>query len=333
LLFLASILPVGPSAEALSGWIVLFVASGLVTLALHGVLDTLRQQAEKTGVLLRIDRYWAMTAFGIVVIVLAVGLLVGQMVAPNAIANALGWLRPLWTTLGRILLLLLLAVAYLFFGLFEPLLAGLQDRPRQNAPRVFQSPLDPENLERLARDPIQVPPILGRIVQAVLILGGVALIAWIFVRAVRRQKRKTIAEDEVLETRETILSLDLVQNQLQGLLDGLRRPKAPPVFVDAGSPGDPRRVVRELYQELLARGISLDVPRAKSQTPGTYQETLGHLYSGGRGDLERLTAIYEVARYGLEPPTQDQVRAAQEAFTRIDARLQSARRAQAQDVF
>ena len=324
LLFLALVLPTGPSAEAIGRWIVLFMSSGLVALALHGVLDTLRQQAEKTGILLRIDRYWALIAFGVVAVVLIVGLLAGQIVAPGAIARALSWLRPAWTTLVRIVLLLLYVIAYLFFSLFEPLLARVQDRPQQQGVRPFDSPLVFEDVERVSRDPIEIPPILGQIAQAALILGLVALVAWIFFLAVRKRKRGALVEDEVIETRETILSLDLVRSQLQGLLDGLQRSKPPPAFVEPGAPEDPRRVIRELYQKLLARGIALNLPRAKGQTPNTYQQTVSYLCPKEQSALEALTSAYETARYGLVPPTLEQVQAAQEAFARIETALQAA---------
>jgi hypothetical protein len=39
--------------------------------------------------------------------------------------------------------------------------------------------------------------------------------------------------------------------------------------------------------------------------------------------VETLTEVYEIARYGVEPPTADQVQAAQEAFAQIDEALRS----------
>ncbi len=323
LLSLALILPVGPSAKELGGWLLLFLASGLATLALRGVLHALHEQARRTGIRLRVDRYWIMTVLGVVAVVLALGLIIGQIVAPGTLTGAFGLLKPIWTTLTQILLLLLYALAYLFFSLFEPLLAKIQDRPSQPAPRLFESPLDPEAVEELGREPIQVPPILGQILQAVLILGAVALVAWFFVRAVKKKKREILVQDDVIETRETILSLDLVRSQLRGLFDGLRGDKAPPPFLDPGPPGDPRRIVRELYQRLLARGIEQNVPRAVEETPSAYQRALLYLCEDERKSLETLTLAYEVARYGIAPPTPGQVQAAQDAFARIDAALQA----------
>jgi hypothetical protein len=323
LVFLALVLPVGPSAEALSRWILVFLGSGLTTLALHGTLDTLDRQAEKTGIRVRLDRYWAVTALSLVFAILILGLLVSQIIAPGTIARALGWLGPVWTLLVRVFLLIVYVIAYLFFGLLEPILLGIQNWSQRGELAPFQSPVRLEEIEQLAREPRHIPPIFGQILQGILVLAIGVLIVWLFVTAVRRRKRGTLAEDQVIETRETILSPDLVRSQLRALFNGLRRRGAPSPFVEPGALGDPRRVIRELYQGLLARGVELDVPRTRGQTPHTYQGTLLHLCQDEWGDLETLTRAYEAARYGTRPPTQEQVHAAQAAFTRIDAALQA----------
>jgi hypothetical protein len=296
----------------------------MVALALHGVLDTLRQQAEKTGILVRIDRYWVMTALSVVCVVLGVGLLIVQLIAPGTVVSIFGRLRPIWTALMRILLLLIYVVSYLFFGLFEPVFAGIRDRTQQTDPRPFVSPLNPESLEELASEPLQIPPVFAKIAQTAVILGLVALAVWIFVIAVQKLKRKTFTEGEVIETRETILSLDLVRSQVQGMLNNLRRPRQLPTFVEIEAQEDSRRVIRELYQKLLAQGLVLQLPRSRGQTPNAYQQALFYLCSEEQGALEILTSAYEIARYGREPPTREQMQAAQEAYTRIEAALQAA---------
>jgi hypothetical protein len=326
-LFLALVLPVGPSMEWLGGWSLLFIAAGLITLALNGVLQTLRGQTAKTGVIMRVDRYWAMTVIGVVAVVLVVGLLVGQIISPGMIAQAFAWLRPIWRLLGRVVMFVIFVLAYLFFGLLGPLLEGLQQRAGSTEPRTFQSPVQMDDLQELARNPMQIPPIVGQILRTVLIVGGVALLIWLFVRAVKKRSEGKGSPDEVLETRENILSLDLVRSQLNDLLGGLRGRRAPPMFVQLDAAEDARQLIRELYQKVLARAVALDVPRKREQTPTRYQDSLLYLCSSESAEMrqavETLTAAYEVARYGVEPPTADQVRAAQDAFAVIDAKLRS----------
>jgi hypothetical protein len=324
---LGLVLPLGPRAEQLGGWSLLFIASGLTTLALNGVLHALRGQAQKTGILVRVDRYWALTVLGVIAVVLVAGLLVGQIVSPGLIAQAFAWLRPVWSALGRIILFLIFVLAYLFFALFEPLLAAFQGGQRQVEPRTFQSPIQLEDWEEIAREPVEIPPVFGHIIRATLVVSAVALLVWFFVRAVRKRSEGTGEEDEVLETRETILSLDLVRSQLDDLLNGLRRQRASPLFVDLDAAPDTRRLVRELYRSVLARAVELDVPRRHEQTPARYQRSLLYLCSSEpeqiRQAVETLTAVYEVARYGVDPPTADQVQAAQDAYVQIEAVLRS----------
>jgi hypothetical protein len=325
LLFLGAVLPSGPSSQALVGWILLFLASGLVTLALFGVLSTLRDQQRRIGVRLRIDRYWVMTMLTVVVGVLIVGLLVGQILAPATVLWALGWIRPIWTLLVQIFLLIVYAFAYLFFSLIEPLLAAIENRPQRPNPQPQFSPVEPGDLSQVPQGtPLQIPPIVGEIVLVALGLGVIALIAWIFYRAVQKGKREgVLTQDNILETRETILSVDLLRSQLQDVLGALRRPRSPPPFVDPGQVGDPRRVIRELYQKILAQAGQLGAPRGKDETPSAYQRTLSYLCSEEQASLETLTLAYVIARYSLSPPTQEQVQSAQEAFARVDAALQA----------
>ena len=326
-LFLALILPVGPSVEWLGGWSLLFIAAGLITLALNGVLHTLRTQTAKSGVAMRVDRYWAMTVIGIVAIVLIVGLLIGQIISPGMIARAFAWLRPIWRLLGQIVMFIVFVFAYLFFGLFGPLLERMQQRNGPTEPQTFQSPVQMDDLQELTREPIQIPPIVGEILRIALIVGGIALLIWLFVRAVKRRSEGQGSPDEIPETRENILSLDLVRSQLNDLLGGLRGRRAPPMFVELDAAQDRRQLVRELYQKVLARAVELDLPRKREQTPTRYQQSLLYLCSSESAEVrqavETLTATYEVARYGVEPPTVEQVQAAERAFAEIDAVLQS----------
>jgi hypothetical protein len=332
MLSLGIVLPQGPDAEGLTGWVILFLSSGLTALALTGVYHTLREQQRRTGMRLHVDRFWAVTTLSIVTMVILAGLLVGQIIAPGALVKVIGLLRPLWAIVVQILLLIIFVLAYLFFGLVEPLLAGIANRPARDL-STFRSPLTSlEELEQNGAEPIQIPPALGIILQVVLVLGLIAVVAYIFYLAAKRRREGPIqAEDQVVESRENILSADLLRSQLLGLLDGLRRKRPPPVFVDPGPSGDPRRIIREAYQRVLARAIDLDAPRAKSQTPVVYAHTLQQLWPQERQALETLTHVYAATRYSSAPPTQNQVRAVQEALSRIDAATARADRAAADE--
>jgi hypothetical protein len=321
-LFLNMVVPFGPGMQPLFGWLLLFLASGLATLALMSVSTTLREQERLTGIRLQIDRYWLMIMLAVVCTVLLLGLIVGQIIAPTAILRLLSLLKPVWWLVRQVLLYAIMIFAYLFFSLLEPLLAEMQSRPARPA-NAFLSPMAPENMEDLARESAEIPPIFTTIMQIVLILGLFGVIALVFYIAARRQERRVLKPDEIVETRESVLSSELLQEQLKGFFDGLRRLRKPPVFAELGPPGDPRRAVREMYQEVLAQAIRLDTPRKKEQTPETYGSTLIDLCSGQEAAIRTLTRVYVIARYGVHPPTPAQVDAAQGAFQAIRTALQA----------
>jgi hypothetical protein len=320
-LFLNLIMPFGPSSQGSLGWLLLFVSSGLATLALMSVSTTLREQERLTGIHLQVDRYWIMIMLAVVVSVLLSGLLVGQIVAPGAVLRLLGVLRPIWRLVRNILFFVILIFAYLFFSLVEPLLAEMQRRPAR-MPQTFFSPLDSESMEDLAPEAAEIPPAFTALLQVILILGFVMVIALIFYLAIRRQAGRTLEHDEVVETRETILSMELVQEQIKNLLEGLRGRRKQPYFADLGPPGDARRIVREMYQQVLSQAIRLDAPRKKGQTPETYEPTLADLCPAATSSIDTLTRVYALARYGVDPPTADQVEDAREAFEEVSAALQ-----------
>lgn len=318
--FINTVMPAELSRQPMFGWLLLFLASGLAALSLVGVSMTLREQQRLTGLRLRIDRYWVGIMLGIIGLLLVLGLAIGQIVAPTAILRLLGVLRPIWWVIRQVLLYVILIFAYLFFSLIEPLLAEMENRPPRD-PQTLFSPMEAETMEELAREPAQISPLFGILIQILLIVGLFAVVAMLFYILARRVGKSTQIDD-VLETRETVWSPGLIQEQIRNLLDGLRWGRKPPMFDELGPPDDPRRVVRELYQKILAQAIQLQTPRPKGQTPETYGTTLARLSGGEEIDIRVLTEVYDVARYGTEPPTPEQVEAARQAFGRIDIALQ-----------
>jgi hypothetical protein len=258
----------------------------------------------------------------LVVAVIVTGLAIGQLVAPESVLALLGILRPIWRLIREVFLLILIAFAYLFFSLLEPLLAELQNRPSQQ-PTMFMSPVEAESMEDLVEQAAEIPPIFSTLLQILLIAGAVGIIALLFYAAFRRREQRALAlGDEVVETRENVLSLDLLQEQLKGLLDGLRR-RRQSFFVSLDEHGDPRITIRAMYQKILAHAIAQRRPRGKQQTPHSYRPTLSELHPGRTSAIETLTRLYALARYGGEPPTGEQVAQAREAFSAVQPDLES----------
>lgn len=321
LVFLSMIMPFGPDPQHAMGWLLLFLGSGLAVLGLISVSSTLREQERLTGLRLRIDRYWVLIMFVAVAVVLVLGLLVGQIVAPGAVLRLLGLLRPVWVFVRQILLFIIMIFAYLFFSLLEPLLGELDQRALTQ-PNTLQSPVQPESMEDFVREAAELPPAFTVILQIILILGALGVIALLFYMAMRRREKRTANLDDVVETRETVLSLDLLQEQFRGLLDGLRR-RRHALFVDLESGEERRRIVRALYRHLLGYAIRLSAPRLKFQTPNSYRRTLVGLCPQESAAVDALTEVYVVARYGIDPPTVEQVEVAQKAYARIETAVQA----------
>jgi hypothetical protein len=307
-----------PANLVMLGRVLLFLASSMAAFSLAQISHTLREQGRRTGIDLRIDRYWMVTVFSVIAGSLLLGLIIGQVISPGRF----GFLRPLWNLIVQIFLLIVFILAYLFFSLLEPLLQESAQRPRSTGPRPFASFLESgESLEDLEQKPIQIPPVLFQVFQVLVILAGAALVVWLLIRALRR--RRSISEVEgVVESRESVLSWDLLKSQVSSLLDGMRKRRLSPFLELGGAADDPRRVIRAIYQQILARAIELESPRGRGQTPGAYMQTLLHLCPEERSAWETITAAYQVARYGARPPTREQVRATQEAYARIDVALQ-----------
>jgi hypothetical protein len=326
ILLMSLVLPTRANSQPLLGWLLFYLAMGLATLALMSVSSTLKEQQRLTGIKLDVDRYWLVIMAVVVATVLLLGLVIGQLVAPEAILRLLSLLNPVWVVIRQILLYIVMIFAYLFFSLVEPMLGDLQDRPSVS-PGPFLSPFRPDAVEELAREPIEIPQLFYTALQIILVLGLFGVIAIIFYLAAKRREMHVLRHDKVVESRETILSMDLVQEQISGLLDALRQRRQRTPFVELQPPIDRRKAVREMYQRVLEQALHLKSPRLRQQTPGTYAATLIALCSGASGDVETLTRLYMAARYGTEPPTLDEVRMAEQAFDRISTALQRGRAA------
>lgn len=293
------------------GQILLFLASAMAAFSFIQLSRTISEQHRRSGITWRIDRYWMSIIGGVIIGTLLVGLVVAQLVTPNHI----DFLKPLWNVVVNIILFILLILAYLFFSLLDPLLDQFA-REGPTETQTFQSALEPMNLEELAQDPVQVPPALFQIFQVLVVVFGIILVVWLLVRALR--KRKSSSEIEgVLEERESILSAELLKSQIGNLLSGLGKRRLSP-FLDLVGEEDTRRIVRELYQQVLTRASAIDLPRKKGQTPTTYEAILLSHSTEERPAWDTLTQVYNIARYGVQPPTHEQVRMAQDAFARIE---------------
>ncbi len=279
----------------------LYFASGLAAMAIANLQSARRFEGNRTGHSLAVNRYWLGTVAVVIGVVLAVGLLLAQAFTPEAlgwimaaIARVLGWLA--W-----VLALAFTLVAYPVFALlgwlarlFRPT-GGHEELEWDNLPGDFA-----EQLKEVQPGELNVPPqvYVGlHILAGILVAGAVILIF-----ALTFRRFKTLLEEDVEETREFIISMDLLKEQLAQFFR--RRSKTesepPPLFISIHG-DDPRAQVRRAYQALLAWAASLGIPRAPGQTPVEYLSVLSDALPDQQESLSLLTAAYLEARYSATP--------------------------------
>ncbi len=134
-----------------------------------------------------------------------------------------------------------------------------------------------------------------RIVAAILLVGIVVLI---FALAFKRFR--ALHEEDVVEVRDSVLSLDLLKSQIRELLRRRQTAPQPPPFVEVAG-DDPAARIRRTYQALLAWAAARNLPRAPGMTPAEYLRFLSTVLPDCQAALTVITAAYLQARYGPEP--------------------------------
>lgn len=313
--------------------VLLFFALGLCGLALTSLRRLRAQQRTVALTQVALTRYWIVTATAAIGLVLFVGLVAGQALAPESVNQMaevleLGFylalyglavlitplflllfalLGPLVPRLAQLALMLMAALENLGQSI-RGLLAGLGRLVGSRLPKLFTE----EQFEQFINSPVVQAS--GRW-SLVLVFLLVALV--IFVLAVRRLSRlNTFTEDEL---RDSVFSMPLLLSQLRHLFQRQRRrpAAASPYLPLAGAPDDARLMVRRAYQAMLEWAQSASLPRAAGQTPRAYAEVLAGAVPQEREAIGALTSVYLVARYADEAPSLEQARRAEGAAARL----------------
>lgn len=299
-----------------------FLLTGLLALALLAALDVLSIQQPFGRRAAGLNRYWLSAVVLALVAIVFLGWLLGQILAPDAVAQFVRWFDPLRRFIGQVLSFALTGIVYVVFLALMAIFRLVSRWIGQPDPDTAQAMQDAEDLFREAEEgtrSLSLSPELRLIlVLLFLSLGALSLfwLAW-------RQRRRQIGRDGVVEERQSIGSLDLLLDQLGKLLKRL-----PPVepFLDLSSIVGPRRAIRLLYQHILAAAKSAGHPRAPGQTPSSYENSLSRVLPAQRSDLQTLTEAYLAARYGGEDLDGDVVGRATGAAGRIEQALRQHRR-------
>lgn len=305
-----------------AGMVALAFSSLKITMGLDRALGMGQRRAAATPML---SRYWLMSVTVTVVILLGVGLGIGALVAPEQLARLLAMIQAIASAIGRVIGWVILMVGYLLFMivyyivlLLEPLIRRLfqaiQESPLMELAQLPEQQLE---LEQVLADPTVIPDTYRWIALALF----VATLLLIFALAVRRLR--TTPAVLVDEVRESILTTDLLQEQLASLWNRWfgRRPGQADTFLSLTGEEESRRRIRTAYQQLLALTATLGQSRQPGVTPTEYQAALQVPTAEAAQQLAALTTAYHQARYAADTPTAAQAATAQAAWERVQTDL------------
>lgn len=294
----------------------IFFGVALSALALAGLEEDRRLQKKATGSWPGLNRRWLGTVATIIGLIVLAGLIIDIVVAPEGVLVVV---RPLVDALSLVAMLILSALAYLLIWpaflialrLWEVLAILIDALPRPPAGGASQ------NAGQLT-DLVLANPVFQSVGQTLAWGLIAAVILWIFWQAARRLFLLSGGAGDD-ETRESILSRDLLLKQLRSLF-GLRRTDsgAPPPYLPLnGDLADPRLMIRRAYRAMLEWAKAEGQPRQPRQTPLTYAAALTQTMPDRATAIATLTQAYIAARYAANSPSLDTARRAEAALVEL----------------
>jgi Domain of unknown function (DUF4129) len=303
--------------------VLIFFAVALTTLTIVNV-ELARAQQPEAGSWLKRQRHWFATILGVVGAILVGGLLLANFFSPDVLREFIASIGSAVSSVANVVTGVLRPLFTFFFWLISPLVPLLQAILRvllegiMGVLRVIQQlglQLNAARAEKDIKSFLDSPEFVtfsrGTAVALLLILFALAAI-W----ALRRSGLLSRRNPD--ETRESIASRELLIGQLKNLLNRLRRKQE----IDRGlylplSGADPRRSVRQAYQEFLEWARIRNHAREPYQTPDLYTQRLSSWSAELRQPVSDLTALYLRARYAADELTPDEAQSAQAALVRL----------------
>lgn len=329
-LAVAAVVP-GAGQAALAGRLGLLlpveVFAGLVTLALTRAMTVRTASAPGNWVGAASDAPWLSLAIVLSGVIVGLTLVLSLVLSFGTISAALDALGPVGLAIVAGIQWLLLGFAYLlYFVLGIPInyITSLLTRQRRIQP--YQPPAPPKGACKTPNCAPNLPPAHGIVVAVVLglvVLGAIALLAYIAYRSLREVRSHT-AEADRWDERESLDGRALLGAQLRALLGGLRARGTDAVErLAAGS-------VRRIYRDVLQAAAAVGLGRHASETPDEYARRLETMRAVGGGapdgsldDLTALTHAYDAARYAEHEPDAAELRDLRAGGDRLRASLRA----------
>jgi hypothetical protein len=272
-----------------------FFFFGLISIALARILELGGIHASTLG-----SQRWLVVLVGSTLASLGVALLVTILFSRQTLGAVLGWFRPLWHALSYLAWLLIAALLYLAFPLFEwalGWLTQLQGQGQEAGEGIFGSLVSrPFEFAEPEQAPM-VYPVCRSIIVVVIIAGGVLLIARLIRKLMADQ-----AERRELERESIMNAEDLVQDLRAGLRERWNQLRG--LVAQLG--GEHRRSIasiRKIYASMVDLATEAGYPRRAAETPYEYRHTLYAAFPSSEGQVDTITEAYVRTHYGQVPDT------------------------------
>ena len=298
-----------------------FLGWGLLALALRSVARALLVE-RPVGGRAGLSRQWLAVAMLVIAVLVLGGWMLGRAAFLGVVSAVFAVLWPAIRWLLQIVAYLLGGVVYLFALLLRPLGTGIESGDAESLRPRFEAPSDlPQQVQQLSgsQDHIALPGNAPGIIVVVVVLAvavGLLVLAW------RRKGRAH--RGEVEESRDSVLTPDLLLDQLRGLWRRRPRVAVPDPFLSLQGEEGTRLAVRRIYREFLALARRWGRPHRPGQTPMALEGSLVSLAPQVDDSLNTLTRAYVTARYSPRAPSEAEVAAAEAAMAQITAALAAA---------
>jgi MFS family permease len=293
-----------------------YLALGLFLLALASIQATRRYEHASGEPDLALPGHWWATVGAVVAVLLVAALVLSWLFVPETLGRLAAAVAAVLAVVGQIVAWLVMVISYPIFMLLAWLVGVLTMLPLPEPMQVVMappSPLEPPP-QAAGQGGAPLDPTVWWIGAGVL---AIAAIAVLFVLAVRRYQ--TVAEDDVAETHEGILSIDLLKAQLAELLRRRRHSAGTPAPYLPLVGDHPEIRVRRTYQQLLQWAADGGYMRTPGMTPERYCQFLASVYPAFAEYFAVITSAYSRARYGFLPVAVDDADRAASAWQQIIA--------------
>ncbi len=268
--------------------------------------------------------FWIGSTLAAVAALVLLGVGVAVFFTGGGLRQVLAWLSPVWFVLqvlvagiGALLLLLIEGVLVLFSVDISSLGDGLREvLQRLGELATFPAAPPPPGTGQ------DRPPFLA--VMQVVLAVGIPLLIMLVVVLLTWQRLRGARRGEGDEARESLLSpgavgrnlLDMLRSGRDrlGELGGLvARFGVGQRFLSAVS-------IRRIYANLVRLASRAGYPRAQTQTPYEYLETLYEALPGSEAEVRLITQAYVDAHYGQVPDSREALQRIRDCWERVRAR-------------